>query len=125
MCVQILDALCLLSRSPAFTFPGGRLTVHSRETRRPWICPRFYFDNGRYEGESFLVFEGGGGLVCFFVFVFVLFYILKMVLCREGPVSLPHPLLFQNPVGGKIDDVHGGNLWPLVLCPVFGLMFLS
>lgn len=34
-------------------------------------------------------------------------------------------LFFKYPVGGKTGGVHGGSLWPLVLCPVFGLMFLS
>lgn len=53
------------------------------------------------------------------------FYILKMGLSQEGPVFLPSPLFFKYLVGGKIGDMHGGNLWPLVLCPVFGLMFLS
>lgn len=106
MCVQILDALCLLSRSPAFTFPWGRLKHSCQVTRRPWIYPGFYFDIGRYKGERF-------------------FYILKMLLCQEGPVLLPSPLFFNSPGGGKIGDMHGGNLWPLVLCPVFGLMFLS
>lgn len=109
---------CLAGVRPSRSQEGG-LTVHSQETRRPWICPRFYFDNGTYKGESFLVWG-------FFVFVSLFFcYVLKMVLCQEGPVSLPCPLFFQYPVGRKIGDVHGGNLWPLVLCPVFGLMFLS
>lgn len=62
--------------------------------------------------------------VCFFVSVFV-FHILKMVLCQEGPVFLPRPLFFKSPGGGKVGGMHAGNLWPLVLCPVFGLMFLS
>jgi len=53
------------------------------------------------------------------------FFILKMGLSKEGPVFLPSPLFFKYLVGGKIGDMHGGNLWPLVLCPVFGLMFLS
>ena len=53
------------------------------------------------------------------------FYILKMGLSQEGPIFLPSPLFFKSPVGGKIGDMHGGNLWPLVLCPVFGFMFLS
>lgn len=38
---------------------------------------------------------------------------------------LPSPLFFKYLVGGKMDDMHGGDLWPLVLCLVFGLMFLS
>lgn len=48
-----------------------------------------------------------------------------MGLSQEGPIFLPSPLFFKSPVGGKIGDMHGGNLWPLVLCPVFGFMFLS
>lgn len=48
-----------------------------------------------------------------------------MVLCQEGPFFLPSPLFFKYLGGGEIDDMHGGDLWPLVLCPVFGLMFLS
>lgn len=48
-----------------------------------------------------------------------------MVLCQEGRFFLPSPLFFKYLGGGEIDDMHGGDLWPLVLCPVFGLMFLS
>lgn len=40
-------------------------------------------------------------------------------------LMLPSPLFFKSPVGGKSDSMHGGDLWPLVLCPVLGLMFLS
>lgn len=34
-------------------------------------------------------------------------------------------LFYEYLIGGKIGDVHGGVLLPLVLCHVFGLMFLS
>lgn len=61
----------------------------------------------------------------FLSFFLSFFNILKMVLRQEGPVFLPSPFFLEYPVGGKMDDMHGGNLWPLVLCPVFGLMFLS
>lgn len=41
-----------------------------------------------------------------------------MVLCQEGLF-----LFYKYLIGGKIGDVHGGVLLPLVLCHVFGLMF--
>lgn len=47
MYVQTLDALFLLSRSPASRSQEGGLTIHRQETRRPWICSGFYFDNRR------------------------------------------------------------------------------
>lgn len=53
MYVQIVDTPCLLRGGPVFTFPRGRLQHSCQATRRPWICPGFYFDIGRYKGERF------------------------------------------------------------------------
>lgn len=105
MYVRTVDASRLPNRSPAGPFPRGRLPRSCPETRRPWTCPGFYFDTRRWRGEAF--------------------YTLRMVLCRVGPVSFAPAVFFKDPGGGESGDMHGGNLWPLVLCPVFGLMFLS
>lgn len=73
MYVRTVDASRLPNRSPAGPFPRGRLPRLCPETRRPWTCPGFYFDNRRRRGEAFSM--------------------LRTVLCRGGPLSFP-PLYF-------------------------------
>lgn len=45
--------------------------------------------------------------------------------CGKKDLVSSLSLFSKHWVGGKIGNMHGGDQWPLVLCPVFGLMFLS
>lgn len=84
MCVQTMAASCLPSRGPAVT-----TRVRRQGGRGLALEPVLMSEDVKRRED---------------------FYVLKMVLCQEGPVFLPSPLFFKSPVGGKIGDMHGGNL---------------